>query len=203
MSTATKPDSLLNTNDIEFAVRVAIIIDDWDNPPINAPCIVPNTTSPKAMSVFPTVNSAEVAASATAACNCPCTENLLNPSAEPKWAASTDAKTDDLKLTPETIKFDAVTCVEFNVGALITDADNVGSIPTEVMFVWAAVAIVPTIELPVIVPLELILPEDVILPAITKCEAMSTAPSMSTTSKLVVPSTSKSPLKSTLPEAEI
>ena len=36
------------------------------------------------MSVFPTVNSAEVAPSANAACNCPCTENFLNPSAEPK-----------------------------------------------------------------------------------------------------------------------
>ena len=63
--------SLLNTNDIEFAVRVVIIILDWDNPPIKAPCAVPNITSPKAILVFPTVNSAEVAPSATAACNCP------------------------------------------------------------------------------------------------------------------------------------
>ena len=40
--------------------------------------------------------------------------------------------------------------------------------------------------------------EPVTLPAIVKLDAISTAPSISTTSKFVVPSTSKSPLKSTL-----
>ena len=41
------------------------------------------------------------------------------------------------------------------------------TVPIEVMFVWAAVAKVPTIELPVIVPLELIFPEDVIWVVLT------------------------------------
>ena len=36
--------------------------------------------------------------------------------------------------------------------------------PTDVILVWAAVANVPTIELPVIVPLALIAPEAVTLP---------------------------------------
>jgi len=42
-------------------------------------------------------------------------------------------------------------------------------------------------------------PLAVISPATVKVDAISTAPSISTASKLVVPSTSKSPLKSTLP----
>ena len=41
--------------------------------------------------------------------------------------------------------------------------------------------------------------ELVIAPSTCNVEAISTAPSMSTTSKLVVPSTSRSPLKSALP----
>ena len=41
---------------------------------------------------------------------------------------------------------------------------NVVKVPSEVTFGWAAVPIVPTKELPVIVPLELIEPDTVMFP---------------------------------------